>query len=403
MLKPIELQNGLYYLGVNDRSKEKFENLWLLPKGVSYNSYLIIDEKTALMDTVDICYSEVFFTKLEKSLGDKELDYIIINHMEPDHSGSLGLLKKRYPDLKIVGNKRTMDMVQGYYGITDNLIEIKDAEELNIGKRTLKFFLTPMVHWPETMMTLDTSNGIIFTGDAFGTFGCLDGGITDKSLNIDQYWDEMIRYYSNIIGKFGSPVQKALEKIKDIELKMICSTHGPVWTEKENINKVLNLYNKLSQFEAETGVVIAYGSMYGNTEQMAEAVARGISEKGIKNIVIYNLSKTNPTYVLRDIYKYNALVIGSPTYNNQLYPPVQALISKIEGREIKNRFLSFFGSFTWASSAVRHLNSFAEKTKLEIIGSPIEMKQSINDDIFDKCIKLGHEIAQRLLEEKSTH
>lgn len=396
MLKPIELKKGIFYVGVNDRTKEKFENLWPLTKGVSYNSYLIADEKTVLCDTVDICYSDIFIQNLTSALEGRNLDYIVINHMEPDHSGSLGILKKLYPDLTIIGNKRTMDMVEGYYKIKDNLKIVEDNETLSIGQRTLQFFLTPMVHWPETMITYAVEDKTIFSGDAFGTFGALNGGIMDKQINTDEYWDEMIRYYSNIVGKFGNPVQKALDKLKNISVEMICSTHGPVWSEKANIDKVFNLYNKLSSYEAEEGVVIVYGSMYGNTEQMAEAVARGISEGGVKNIVIYNTSKISSSYILSDIFKYNTLVVGSPTYNNNLYPPVEALLSQVQSRDIKNRFFSYFGSFTWAGAAVRHLKAFAETSNFEVIGTPIEMKQAISEDIYNKCLQLGKEIAEKI-------
>ena len=223
MLKPIPIEDDLYYIGVNDRTKNLFENLWPLPKGVSYNSYLLVDEKTALFDTVDVCYSDIFFHKLEIALNGKSLDYVIINHMEPDHSGSLGLLRNRFPNVQIVGNKRTAEMVQGFYGISDGVKIIEDGEELSLGsKHKLIFNLTPMVHWPETMMTYDTYHKIIFSGDAFGTFGTLDGGITDAQLHPERYYDEMVRYYSNVVGKFGSPVQKALEKLNTLEIKYIC-------------------------------------------------------------------------------------------------------------------------------------------------------------------------------------
>jgi len=216
MLRPILIKEDLYYIGVNDRSKPLFENLWPLHKGVSYNSYLIKDEKTAIFDTVDICYSDIFFQKLETALDGKPLDYLIINHMEPDHSGSLRLLKSKYPNIEIVGNKKTADMIMGFYNIEDNVKIIKDGDTLSLGKHNLKFILTPMVHWPETMITYDITDKIIFSGDAFGTFGALDGGITDKQLCAERYYEEMIRYYSNVIGKYGSPVQKALSKLKEI-------------------------------------------------------------------------------------------------------------------------------------------------------------------------------------------
>lgn len=400
MLKPIEIKKDLFYVGLNDRTKHLFENLWPLPKGVSYNSYLIVDDKTALFDTVDICYSDLFLHKLETALNGRKLDYIVINHMEPDHSGSLGLLRNKYPEVQIVGNKRTLDMVAGYHNITTGVIEIKDEEELSLGKHNLKFFLTPMVHWPETMMTYETTDKIIFSGDAFGTFGTLDGGITDQQLFPERYHNEMIRYYSNVVGKFGGPVQKALEKLKNVEINYICSTHGPVWTQKEEIKKVISIYDKLSRYEGEEGVVIVYGSMYGNTEQMAETIAYELANQGIKEVILHNASKREHSYIIRDIFKYKGLIIGSPTYNNKLFPEIDQIVSMIESRDMKNRYFSYFGSFTWAGAAVRELKKFAENSKFEIIGDPVEMKQSMNIDIYEACIRAGKAMAEKLIADR---
>ncbi len=400
MLKPIQIKEDLYYIGVNDRTKALFENLWTLPKGVSYNSYLIVDDKTALFDTVDICYSDIFLQKLEVALNGRSLDYLIINHMEPDHSGSLRLLKTKYPNIQIVGNKRTADMVSGFYGITDGVLIIDDGEQLSLGKHNLVFYLTPMVHWPETMMTYETTDKMIFSGDAFGTFGTLDGGITDKQLHPERYYDEMVRYYSNVVGKFGSPVQKALQKLTHLEINYICSTHGPIWTIPEQISKVISIYDKLSKYEGDEGVVIAYGSMYGNTEQMAETIALELAQQGIKEIILHNTSKRSHSYIIRDIFKYKGLIIGSPTYNNKLFPEVATLLAKIEERDMKNRYFSYFGSYTWAGAAIKRIAQFAESTNFEIIGTPVEMKQSMNLETYDACIALGKSMADRLIQDR---
>lgn len=400
MLKPYQIKEDLYYLGVNDRTKHLFENLWPLPKGVSYNSYLITDEKNALFDTVDICYSDIFLQKLESALNGRPLDYVIINHMEPDHSGSLRLLRSIYPNVQVVGNKRTIDMVAGFYGITEGTITIAEGDQLPLGKHNLQFHLTPMVHWPETMVTYETTDKIAFSGDAFGTFGTLDGGITDAQLHPERYYDEMIRYYSNIVGKFGSPVQAALKKLSGLEINYICSTHGPVWTIKEQINKIISIYDKLSKYEGDEGVVIAYGSMYGNTEQMAEVIAHELALQGIKEVIVHNVSKRDQSYIIRDIFKYKGLIIGSPTYNNKLFPEIEYLLSKIEGRDMKNRYFGYFGSFTWAGAAVKRLNQFAEDTKFEVVGNPVEMKQAMSQEIYDKCVALGREMAERLKKDR---
>ncbi len=395
-MKAIEIKKDLFYVGVNDRTKHLFENLWPLPQGVSYNSYLLKDEKAVLFDTVDICYSDILFSKLESALNGQPLDYLVINHMEPDHSGSLSLLKTKYPDIEIIGNARTLEMVKGYYGIDNNLKVISDGEELSLGKHKLQFHLIPMVHWPETMATYDITDKTLFSGDAFGSFGALDGGITDTQLRPEKYWDEMIRYYSNIVGKFGSPVQKAIAKLSGIEISTICSTHGPVWTEKENISKVIALYDKLSKYEADSGIVIAYGSMYGHTAQMAEVIATELTAQGIRDIVVHDVSFSPHSNIIRDVFKYKGLIVGCPTYNNQLYPEMDALLNKLAGREIKGRYFGYFGSFTWAGAAVKRLAAFAETSGWEVVGAPAEMKQSMDQKSYEAAIELAQAMAGKI-------
>lgn len=389
-----EIANNVYYVGVNDRQKALFENLWPLPYGVSYNSYLIIDEKTVLVDTVDVCYSDVFLKKISDALNGRPLDYLVVNHMEPDHSGSIRLLRQQYPDVKIVGNSKTHGMLDGFHGITDGLVEVKEGETLNIGSRELTFYMAPMVHWPEVMFTYDSKDKILFSADAFGTYGTLDGGIIDAEMNVEHFWEEMIRYYSNIVGKYGNPVQKALQKLSGLDIKTICSTHGPVW--RQHIEKAIAVYDRLSRYEGEDGVVVMYGSMYGNTEQMAEAIAYSLAENGVKNIVLHNVSKTHASYILKDIFKYKGLIIGSPTYSGQLFPEIESMLSKIEVREIKNRLFGYFGSFTWAGVAVKRLAEFGERMKWETVGSPVEQKQSLKADKYAECLALGETMAKRI-------
>ena len=365
------IKGKIHYVGVNDRNKHLFEGMWPLPYGVSYNSYLIDDETVALIDTVDICYFEVYLRKIKSIIGERPIQYLIINHMEPDHSGSIRLIKQHYPDIIIVGNKQTFGMIEGFYGVTGEQYMVKDEDFLALGHHKLRFYMTPMVHWPETMMTFDETEGVLFSGDGFGCFGTLDGGFLDTRMNLDKYWDEMVRYYSNIVGKYGSPVQKALAKLGGLPISTICSTHGPVWT--DNIAKVIGIYDRLSRYAAEEGVVIVYGSMYGNTEQMTEAIAAELSVQGIKNIVMHNVSKSNPSYIIADIFKYRGLIIGSPTYSNQIYPEIESLLSKILVREVKGRYLGYFGSFCWAGAAVKRMGEFAEKSKFEIVAAdPVE-------------------------------
>lgn len=394
----VKIVEDLYYIGVNDRKKDKFEGLWPLPHGVSYNSYLLVDEKIVLFDTVEIEFFLQFIENIREVIGDRQIDYLVIHHMEPDHSGCLSLLKKYYPDIKIIGNKKTFNMMSGFYGVKGNITEVKNGEKLNIGSHSLTFFMTPMLHWPETMMTYCKSkqDNILFSGDAFGCFGALNGGILDIDSNIERCWDEMIRYYSNIIGKYGTPVTNALKKLNGLKIDYLCSTHGPVW--HENVSKVVNMYAKMGRYETEQGLVICYGTMYGNTERMAEQIAYSASKAGLKNIVLYNVSKTHHSYILRDIFRFKGLIVGAPTYNNGLYQEMEDLLSEIANRDIKNHYIAWFGSYAWASKAVSVIQKWNdEKIKFEKVGEPIDMCQALTDDIKEKCCQLGKEMANKLL------
>ena len=378
-----KLTDRIFYVGVNDRTKHLFEALWPLPLGVSYNAYVVCGERTALIDTVDACFTGRLLANVRERLGDRPLDYLVINHMEPDHSASIAAVRQVYPDVKIVGNAKTLQMVEGYYGITGGTVEVKEGATLDLGGLTLSFCMIPMVHWPETMATWCAEERTLFSGDAFGTFGALNGGVTDEQLDIEPFWEEMRRYYACIVGKYGQPVQRALQKIAPLEIAMICSTHGPVW--RREISRVVALYDRMSRYEGESGVVIAYGSMYGNTEQVAETVARDLAAAGVKPIVVYNLSTADVSQVLRDIFRYDTLIVGSPTYNGQLFPPVDALLHKIAERCIPHRRFACFGSFTWAGAAVRRMTEFTEGVKWPLVGAPIELKQGYSAEVGTPC------------------
>lgn len=390
-----EIAPGIHYIGVNDRLKHRFEGLWPLPQGVSYNSYLVVDEKVALIDTIDACFTERLLGNIRGLIGGRAVDYLVINHMEPDHSASIQAVRQAYPDIRIVGNAKTLQMVEGFYGISGNTLAVGENDTLSLGSRDLCFFMIPMVHWPETMVSYCGAAKLAFTGDAFGTFGTLDGGVTDRQLDVPKYRDEMIRYYSNIVGKYGVPVQKALDKFRKLPVETVCPTHGPVWT--SNFPEVFALYDKMSRYEAtDDGVVIAYGSMYGNTEQTAERIARELAGHGVRNIAMHNLSSSHLSYVLRDIFKYRAVVIGSPTYNMHLFPEVQALIDDIELRCIPKRIFGCFGGFTWAGAAVKRLTEFAERAGWDIVAPPVEVKQGCTPEKTEACTDLAQAIVERL-------
>ena len=382
-----KITDTIFYVGVNDRVTHLFERLWSLRRGVSYNSYVIADEKVAVVDTVEVAYASAFIQNIEKAAGGRPVDYLIVNHMEPDHSGSIAALRQRYPQMKIVGNAKTLQMINGYYGISENLLEVSDGDTLSLGSETLTFYLAPMVHWPETMVTYGTAAKILFSGDAFGCFGALDGGVTDEELAFEDYYDEMVRYYACIVGKYGAPVQKALQKLAPLPIEIIAATHGPVW--KRSIDKVVAVYDRLSRYAAQPGVVVAYGSMYGNTAGLCEEIACRLREKGVEKIKIYDLSSADISEVLRDIFLYRGLVVASPTYNNELFPPVRELLEKISERTVKDRLFGFAGSYTWASAALKRFAEKAEKCGWETLPCNVEMKQSslsVTDEQIDAFV-----------------
>lgn len=390
-----EIHPDIRYVGVNDRTTTRFEALWPLPSGISYNAYLVVGERVALIDTVEEHFGRRLFENIRREIGDRPVDYLVIDHMEPDHSSSIEALRLRYPDIRLVSNAKALQMVEGFYGVEAPSIEVEEGDTLDLGGLTLNFCMAPMVHWPETMVTWCPERRTLFSGDAFGTFGALDGGIVDTQLDPALYRDEMRRYYASIVGKYGAPVQKALAKVRGLDPGTICPTHGPVW--QERIPRVLDLYDRMSRYEGEPGAVIAYGSMYGNTEQMAERLARHLAEAGVRKIAVHNLTYSDPSYVLRDIFRYDTLVVGSPTYNGALFPPVAQLLDMVAARGIPQRHFAFFGSFCWAGCALRDMAEFARRMKWEPIADGVEMKQGFTEDIDKACGELARRIAARIV------
>lgn len=390
-----KLTDNIYYIGVNDRTTALFEGLWPLPTGVSYNSYLIDDEKTAVIDCVGPEFFEEHLANMRSVLGNRTVDYIVVNHMEPDHSGALALFRQFYPQARIVGNKKTISMLEGYYGIDGaDCIAVADGTTLELGRHTLSFHLVPMVHWPETMVTYDSTSGTLFSGDAFGCFGALNGTVLDTETDIEPYFPEMRRYYSNIVGKYATPVQNALKKLAAINIKMICPTHGPVWTEAAG--RVIAEYDRMSRYEAEEGAVVVYASMYGNTRQMAEEVARGLSEAGIRKIVVHDAARTPLSFILSDIFTYKGLAIGATTYNGDVNPAVKAVLEAVKLREVKHRAMAAFGSFTWAGKAAKTISDFADNMGYTQPAPAVEMKQGFNPAAAKSCRTLGKALGEAI-------
>lgn len=390
-----KLTDNIYYIGVNDRTTALFEGLWPLPAGVSYNSYLIDDEKTAVIDCVGPEFFEEHLANMRSVLGNRTVDYIVVNHMEPDHSGALALFRQFYPQARIVGNKKTISMLEGYYGIDGaDCIAVADGTTLELGRHTLSFHLVPMVHWPETMVTYDSTSGTVFSGDAFGCFGALNGTVLDTETDIEPYFPEMRRYYSNIVGKYATPVQNALKKLAAINIKMICPTHGPVWTEAAG--RVIAEYDRMSRYEAEEGAVVVYASMYGNTRQMAEEVARGLADAGTRKIIVRDAARTPLSFILSDIFTYKGLAIGATTYNGDVNPAVKAVLEAVKLREVKHRAMAAFGSFTWAGKAAKTISDFADNMGYTQPAPAVEMKQGFNPAAAKSCRTLGKALGEAI-------
>lgn len=381
-----KISDRIYSVGVNDDDKVLFEGLWPLPFGVSYNSYIVADEKIALIDTVESGFEEEFLENINEAIGGCPVDYLVVNHMEPDHSSLISYMLECYPDLRIIANAKAMPMLKGYYGVQEERVMIvSEGQSVSLGECSLSFHMIPMVHWPETMVTWLSEENTVFSGDAFGTFGVVADDILDMEDTFEQYRDEMIRYYSNIVGKYGTPVQSALKKLSGLPVKRICSTHGPVW--EKNIEKVLSLYDKLSRYEVERGVCVVYGSMYGNTAAAADALAVELEARGIP-CAVHDLAGNNSgelgvSGALRDVFKYDTIVVGSPTYNNGIFPPVETFMAALKARLIKGRRFYAFGSYTWSPSSVNQLNKLASEMDFQILGDGLAFPQSYSREKFD--------------------
>ena len=395
MDRNIRLTENIHYVGVNDRRTHLFENLWPLPEGISYNAYLIRDDKNVLIDTVETSKTEDHIDEIRSILGDRPLDYLIVNHTEPDHSGAVKALERAWPELCIVGNKVTFRFLDGFYGEWKNRKVVEHGDVLNTGNHRLKFVSTPMIHWPETMMTLEETQGILFSGDAFGSFKTLDGAIFDDELDLDAFDSEMRRYYTNIVGKYGKNVQRGLAQLKDVPLNMIASTHGPVF--RRDLDWVISRYDRWSRDETRPGVVIVFGSMYGHTEAMAEHIARKLRASGVPEIRMFDASKTHPSYILSAVWEYNGVVLASPAYNNGLFPAVKNVVDKFSERKMGPRYVAVAGTATWSGGGVKTLNRLTEELGWEKVADAVEAKYSADERDLERCTALAENLARKVL------
>ena len=395
-----KVTEDLYWVGGNDRQIELFENIFPLAKGVSYNSYLLLDEQTVLFDTADYAIGKQFIENVMSVLNGRNLDYIVVNHMEPDHCSLIGELLLHYPDVKIIGNAKTFPMIEQFFSfdLTGKTLTVKEGDTFCSGKHTFRFIMSPMVHWPEAMMTYDEKDKVLFSADAFGTFNALNGNLFNDELDFNSEWlDEARRYYTNIVGKYGPQVQNVLKKASSLDIQMICPLHGPVW--RSNLNFIIEKYNLWSRYEPEEkGVMIAYASMYGNTENMAEILAVMLAEAGVKNIHMHNISKTHVSELISDSFKYSHIVLASPTYNNGIYPLMDNYLEDMKALSLQNRTIAVLGNGSWAPQATKLISAKIKEMKnMRLLEASVTIKSSLKEAQLEELNSLSRQIAEEVL------
>lgn len=378
-----KVTDEIVWIGASDRRLALFENIFPIPRGVSYNSYVLLDEKTVLLDTVDASVSGQFFENLEYTLGDRTLDYLVVNHMEPDHCAMIGDIVRRYPEVKVVGNAKTFGMMKQFFGtdFAERAITVKEGDALETGKHTLHFVMAPMVHWPEAMVTYDAKDKVLFSADGFGTFGALNGNIFADEVDFDRDWlDDARRYYTNIVGKYGASVQALLKKAAGLEIAVICPLHGPIW--RENLGYILDKYQKWSTYEAEDkAVVIMYASMYGDTASVADALAGALAERGVKKIAVYDVSNTHVSELISEIFRASHLVFAAPTYNAGIYPVMENLLSDMKALAVQKKTVALMENGTWAATTAKQMREkLAEMKDMTVLDTQITIKSAMLAD-----------------------
>lgn len=375
--------NDIVWVGCNDRRLALFENLFPLKHGVSYNSYVIMDEKITLMDTVDSNVTEQFLENLEYVLEEKTLDYLVVQHMEPDHCANIGRLLQKFPEMKLVVNAKTVKMIEQFFHPIEEerLVIVKEGDALSIGKHVLHFVMAPMVHWPEVMVTYEETEKILFSADAFGTFGALDGNLFADEVDFENDWmADARRYYSNIVGKYGVPVQTLLKKAAGLEIRMICPLHGPVW--RENLEDFIGKYDTWSKYEPEEqDIVLIYGSIYGHTESAINALATKLAQHGMKKIKVYDVSTTHVSELIAEIFRASHIVLASPTYNGGVYPPMANLLHDMKALAVQNRTIAVAENGSWAPVAARlMLKELNEMKNMKILEQTLTIHSALKEE-----------------------
>ena len=375
-----KVTEDIVWVGASDRRLALFENIFPIPRGVSYNSYELLDEKTVLLDTVDASVAGQFFENLEHVLDGRNLDYLIVNHMEPDHCAMIGDLVRRYPEVQVVGNTKTFGMIKQFFGtdFAERAVTVKEGDTLATGAHTLHFVMAPMVHWPEVMVTYDEKDKVLFAADGFGTFGALNGNIFADEVDFDRDWlDDARRYYTNIVGKYGASVQALLKKASGLEIAVICPLHGPIW--RENLGYILEKYQKWSTYEAEDqAVVILYATMYGNTASAADALAGRLAAKGVKKIAVYDVSNTHVSELISEIFRASHVVFAAPTYNGGIYPVMENLLVDMKALAVQNKTVALMENGTWAPTTAKQMREkLAELKNVTILDTQITIKSAM--------------------------
>jgi len=370
-MPPIEIKPGIYWIGVNDRTTDLFEGLWpITQEGVSYNTYLINDEKKAIVDLTKALKTDEFFDQIDQVTRFSQLDYVIINHLEPDHTGVLRTLRRAAPHITILGTEKARDMLKSFYGITEDVQVVQDGDTLALGQHTLRFFSTPFVHWPETMMTYEVTERILFSCDAFGGYGALRGAIfDDECTDLRFYKQEALRYFANIVASFSGPVLKAIAKLTNVPISIIAPSHGLLW--RGNPQLIVDLYRQWAEYAtnpAEAGITLIYGSMYGNTEKVMNAVAQGISREGVP-LAIFDAAHTHVSYILPSLWIRRGVMVGAPTYEGGLFPPVAQVLDIAAHKRIRHKKVARFGSYGWSGGAQRDFERIIEPLKWELVDS----------------------------------
>ena len=377
-----KVTEDLYWVGGNDRRLALFENIHPIPRGVSYNSYLLLDKKTVLFDTVDWSISRQFLENIEAVLKGRKLDYLIINHMEPDHAASIEEIIIRYPDVKVVATEKAFLLMRQFgFAIDGREIEVKEGDSMSFGKHEIKFFTAPMVHWPEVMVSFDTKDGVLFSADAFGSFVALDGKLFNDEVNFDRDWiEDARRYYTNIVGKYGPHVQALLKKASTLDIKIVCPLHGPVW--RSDLGYFIDKHDKWSRYEPEEkAVMIVYASMYGNTESAANALATKFVEKGVTNVVMYDVSNTHVSTLIAETFRVSHIVLASVTYNLGIYPLMHNYLMDMKALNVQNRTFALIENGSWATQSGKLMAQCLEGLKnIELIDDKLSLVSSMKED-----------------------